>query len=125
MFTMAKTKIETKKVYTLIKQLTPISAQKLTAFQGTVPPHNSLETSRNICDVLCNLAPFVEFKKREKHPWRSDTFSKVAGFSNVIKSITPTWVFFTLFKLYKWYLNCAKRLIWFSISRGDKKETLI
>ena len=72
---MAKTKIETKKVYTLIKQFTPISAQKLTAFQGTAPPHNSLETSRNICDVLCNLAPFVEFKKREKHPWRSDTFS--------------------------------------------------
>ena len=122
---MAKTKIETKKVYTLITLFTPISAQKLTAFQGTVPPHNYLETSRNICDVLCNLASFVEFKKREKHPWRSDTFSKVAGFSNVIKSMTPAWVFCTFFKLYKWYLNCAKRLIWFSISRGDKKETLI
>ena len=30
-------------------------------------------------DVLCNLAPFVQFEKREKHPWKSVTFSKVAG----------------------------------------------
>ena len=33
----------------------------------------------NICDVLCDLVPFVQFKKREKDPWRSVTFSKVAG----------------------------------------------
>ena len=26
------------------------------------------------------LVPFVQFKKREKYPWRSATFSKVAGF---------------------------------------------
>ena len=31
-------------------------------------------------DVLHDLVPFVQFKKREKHPWRSVTFSKVAGF---------------------------------------------
>ena len=43
--------------------------------------------------------PFVQFKKREKHPWRSVTFSKVTG----TKSNTPPWVFFTLLKLYKWY----------------------
>ena len=30
------------------------------------------------CDVLRNLVPFVQFKKREKHPWRGVTFSKVA-----------------------------------------------
>ena len=24
-----------------------------------------------ICDALHNLVPFVQFKKREKHPWRS------------------------------------------------------
>ena len=29
-----------------------------------------------LCDVLCDLVPFVQFKKREKHPWRSVTFSK-------------------------------------------------
>ena len=34
-----------------------------------------------ICDALRDLIPFVQFKKREKHPLRSDTFNKVAGFS--------------------------------------------
>ena len=24
-----------------------------------------------ICDALRNLVPYVQFKKREKHPWRS------------------------------------------------------
>ena len=33
-----------------------------------------------IRDALRNLAPFVQFKKREKHPWRSDSFSKVTYF---------------------------------------------
>ena len=33
-----------------------------------------------ICDLLSNLVPFVQFKKREKHPWCSVTFSKVACF---------------------------------------------
>ena len=30
-------------------------------------------------DVLRDLVPFVQFKKREKHPWRRVTFNKVAG----------------------------------------------
>ena len=35
-----------------------------------------------ICDdALRDLVPFVQFKKREKHPWRSVTFSKVADLS--------------------------------------------
>ena len=34
----------------------------------------------HICDALRDLIPFVQFKKREKHPWRSVNFSKVAGF---------------------------------------------
>ena len=29
-------------------------------------------------DTMRNLLPFVQFKKHEKHPWRGDTFSKVA-----------------------------------------------
>ena len=29
--------------------------------------------------ALRDLVPFIQFKKREKHPWRSVTFSKVAG----------------------------------------------
>ena len=36
------------------------------------------ETNTNF-DALRDLVPFVQFKKREKHPWRSVTFSKVAG----------------------------------------------
>ena len=45
-----------------------------------------LKTSQNvtvlsICDTLRDLVPFVQFKKREKHPWRSVNFSKVAGWS--------------------------------------------
>ena len=36
---------------------------------------------KNICGALRDLVPFVQFKKREKHPWRSANFSNVAGFS--------------------------------------------
>ena len=36
----------------------------------------------------------MQFKKREKHPWKNVTFSKVA------KSNTPPWVFFT-------FLHCT------------------
>ena len=31
-------------------------------------------------DVLRDLVPFVQFKKREKHQWGSVTFNKVAGY---------------------------------------------
>ena len=34
-----------------------------------------------ICGALRDLVPFVQFKKREKHPWRSVTLSKLAGSS--------------------------------------------
>ena len=34
-----------------------------------------------ICDTLRNLVLFAQFTKREKHPWRSVSFSKVSGFS--------------------------------------------
>ena len=45
------------------------------------------------CDVLHDLVPFVQFKKREK-PMEECHFH--------LSSIPP-WVFFTFFKLYKWY----------------------
>ena len=32
-----------------------------------------------MCGALCDLVPFVKFKKREKHPRKSVTFSKVPG----------------------------------------------
>ena len=34
-----------------------------------------------------DLVPFMQYKKREKQPWRSVTFSS--------KSNTPPWLFFT------------------------------
>ena len=34
-------------------------------------------------DALRDLVPFAQIKKREKHPWRSVTFSKVAGLLKV------------------------------------------
>ena len=31
-----------------------------------------------LCDALRDLVTFVQFQKREKHPWRCFAFSKVA-----------------------------------------------
>ena len=53
----------------------------------------------NICGVLRDLQPFVQFKKREKHPWRTVTFQTC----NFTKINPPPWMFFTFFKLYRWY----------------------
>ena len=63
--------------------------------------------SKNYCDALRNLLPFVQFKKREKHPWKNATFSKVSG-CNFTTGNTPPWVFFTFFKLYKRYQIAQK-----------------
>ena len=38
-----------------------------------------LHQEGDICGALRNLVPFVQFKKREKHPWRSVNFGNVAG----------------------------------------------
>ena len=32
-----------------------------------------------MCDALRDLVTFAQFKKHEKHPWRSVTFDKVAS----------------------------------------------
>ena len=42
--------------------------------------YSSAEKRIDKISVLRNLVTFVQFKKREKHPWRSATFSRVAGF---------------------------------------------
>ena len=34
---------------------------------------------RKICGALRDSVAFVQFKKREKHPWRTVNFGKVAG----------------------------------------------
>ena len=38
--------------------------------------------------ALRDLVPLAKFKKRQKHPWRSVTFSKVAGFSFTLLKVT-------------------------------------
>ena len=51
-----------------------------------------------------NSLPFVQFKKREKHPWKSNTFSEVARFSlQLCQKYYSSMGVFTFFKLYKWY----------------------
>ena len=41
-----------------------------------------------ICDALPYLAPIVQFNKREKLSWRSNTFNKVAA-CNFNETNTP------------------------------------
>ena len=44
--------------------------------------------------ALHDLVPFVQFKKREKYPWRSVCRLLACTFT---KSNTPLWVFFYVF----------------------------
>ena len=39
-------------------------------------PRKTVTVLQNICDVLRDLVPFIQFNVK-KHPWRSVTFSKV------------------------------------------------
>ena len=43
----------------------------------TVGSHLKMRPSKSVYVLLCLV--WYQFKKREKHPWRSVTFSKVAG----------------------------------------------
>ena len=55
-----------------------------------------------ICGALRELVPFVQFRKREKHPWGSVNFSKVAGFKPAtLLKLTLLHVYFSRF------LNCT------------------
>ena len=47
------------------------------------------------CDVLRDLVPFVQFKKREKHLWRSVNFG--------LLKVTLLHGCFSHLKLYRWY----------------------
>ena len=67
----------------------------------------------SICGALRDLVSFAQFKKREKHPWTS------VNFSTKIK--IPPWVFFTFFKLYKWY-QIAQRITYDLTSYVSKQH---
>ena len=46
------------------------------------------QSSQRICGALRDLVPFVQFEKREKHPWRSVNFSKVAGSFSLLEILS-------------------------------------
>ena len=48
---------------------------------------NNPEISIPICGALRDLVPCAQFKKHEKHPWRSATFSKVGGLNRATHQI--------------------------------------
>ena len=64
----------------------------LTAEWNNFMEKKKYESNNYIWEILRDLVPFDKFKKREKHPWRSATFS------NFTKGNTLAWVFFTFFK---------------------------
>ena len=43
----------------------------------------TLPLAVNFCDALRDLIPFVQFKKREKHPSRIITFSNAWKYNNI------------------------------------------
>ena len=47
-------------------------------FSSYVIDAEGVVNSEAICGALRDLVPLIQFKKREKHPWRSINFSKVA-----------------------------------------------
>ena len=63
-----------------------------------------VQISELICNALRNLVPFVQFKKRGKHPRRSVTFSKVVGWRLQL---------FHVFKIVQMVANLAKLLVWY------------
>ena len=49
-------------------------------------------------DALHDLAPFVQFKKREKHPWMTVALVKLQNEAcNFTISNTPQWEVFLVF----------------------------
>ena len=56
-------------------------------------------------DGLRDLIPLIQFQKREKHPWKSDTLSNVAGFSHSSSGD------FHVIKIAQTIPNSAKRLV--------------
>ena len=76
-----------------------------------------------ICDELHDSIPFVQFKKREEHPWRSVTFSK---------SINPPRVFSRFFNCRNGtesrktsHITCLARPYHFKFFKGCLPQILL
>ena len=55
-----------------------IQAQEVTLLVDTNQTLSKELHHQHICGALHDLVPFVQLKKRKKHPWGSVTFNKVA-----------------------------------------------
>ena len=49
----------------------------------------------NICDILRDLVPIVQFQEQEKHPWRSVTFSKLQAEETLLHGCFSRFLDFT------------------------------
>lgn len=54
-------------------------------FKSHFVKHWKIKRKLVICDAWRNFAPFVQFKELEKHRWKSDNFSRAAGWSLQLK----------------------------------------
>ena len=76
-----------------------------------------------LCDVLRYLVPFVQLKNMKNTHWGVLLSVKLQSETYKFTEInTPLWVFFTFFKLYKWYQEIAQSIIYFLSS--EKQLTL-
>ena len=85
----------TDNVFIVLLYVFKVRSKRLTIMNWLYPGiffSNCIRIWLLIYGALRDLVPFVQSKKRGKHPWRS-----------VTKIYTPPWVFFTFFKLYNWY----------------------
>ena len=78
----------------------------------------SLEAWGDICHALPDLVPFVQFKKREKHPWGSvlHVFKIVQMVPNRAKHHIIAWLFFhvqVIPKVYpaSWYQELGSQIL--------------
>ena len=69
------------RLFFLFKRIVPFTFPAIFIELRAVWKEDGLSNIGFRCDALRDLVPFVQFKKREKYPWRSVNFSKVAGFT--------------------------------------------
>ena len=77
------------------------------------------------CDALRDLVVFAQIKKREKKTYGGVLIlvKLQVEACNFTKINTPPWVFFMLFKLYKWY-QIAQRITYYTVySKHNQLKT--
>ena len=70
----------------------------------------NLNLLRMTCDALRDFVQFVQFKKREKHPWKSVNFSKLGGLSLKQHSLMGVFHIFKIVQMVPNRAKCLKEL---------------